>query len=57
MPTYDYKCDKCNTIYQVQHQMTETVTPKCALCEGPMRKAFGIAAVTFNGEGFHSTDK
>lgn len=57
MPTYDYKCTQCEAIYQLQHSMSERPEPKCSLCKGVMRKAFGIAAVTFKGEGFHSTDK
>ena len=57
MPTYEYKCKKCDITETVQHSMMETIALCCNQCGGDMRKSFALAAVTFKGEGFHSTDK
>lgn len=57
MPTYSYKCGACGHVADIVHGMSEIVTPVCVECGSSMSKKFGVAAVTFNGEGFYSKDK
>lgn len=52
MPTYDYKCDKCNTDRSVQHSVHSNSAYHCEKCGGEMRKVYSIAAVTFKGGGW-----
>jgi putative FmdB family regulatory protein len=58
MPTYDYKCDKCNKtrIQTISLADVDTFKALCA-CGEQMRRLLGVQAVTFKGSGFYRTDK
>lgn len=34
MPTYTYKCSKCDRIFEVKHLMSELDTPRSFECDG-----------------------
>ena len=57
MPTYDYMCDYCNIVFEVQHKMSETpsiVCPQCGQASHQVLSAgFGL---NFTGKGFYQTD-
>ena len=38
MPTYDYKCSKCNKIYEVFHKMSDTKIRYCPKCKNVLSK-------------------
>jgi len=38
VPTYEYACDPCLTIYRTRHGMNETGPQSCSKCQGPLRK-------------------
>jgi putative FmdB family regulatory protein len=52
MPTYDFKCDKCNS--QVEMHMTYDATslPVCSECGSTMTKNYTPPAVIFRGGGW-----
>ena len=57
MPTYEYRCDSCDTTSNVVQKMTDptlTVCPECG-AEG-LRKLFNGVGVVFKGSGFYRTD-
>lgn len=56
MALYDYKCE-CGHSKEVSHSIAEVPKVECPECTKLMRKSFGIPVITFNGEGFYSTDK
>lgn len=33
MPLYDYKCSKCQQVFEIEKQMTDKTIPKCAKCK------------------------
>ena len=37
MPTYTYRCDKCEETFDIFHPMSETVG-KCKKCDFPLKK-------------------
>jgi putative FmdB family regulatory protein len=57
MPWYDYQCEKCGTVFEVNRSMTETSKPKCHAC-GSTRtvRIYSAAPVVFKGSGFYATD-
>lgn len=58
MPIYDYDCPICQSRYSETRGITEDQKKTdCDNCKVPLIRRFGISAVTFNGEGFYSTDK
>ena len=65
MPTYEYKCEKCNQTFEVFQSMKDqayTVCPKesCRLeawGAGTVKRLFGTGAgLIFKGSGFYITD-
>ena len=59
MPVYAYVCDKCATKEAVLRSIhdDEPAKPECAKCKKPMRRDYGIAAVTFKGNGWGKQER
>ena len=57
MPLYDFQCEKCETIFEVERSMTETRTETCPNCGSKKTvKVFSSAGIQFKGSGFYVTD-
>ncbi len=64
MPTYLYKCRKCEREFQVEQRITEDALTECILedengnkCGGEVfRKISRNVGLIFNGSGFYLTD-
>jgi putative FmdB family regulatory protein len=56
MPAYDYKCQKCGYIFEVQQRITEEPLKHCPKCKGKIVRLISPAGIIFKGSGFHMTD-
>lgn len=56
MPLYDYKCEKCGEIFEIQQRITEEPLKFCPKCQGPFKRLISSAGIIFKGSGFHVTD-
>ena len=57
MPWYDYQCEKCGAVFEVQHAMGEESRVKCKHCGSAQTvKIYGATGVLFKGSGFYVTD-
>lgn len=58
MPTYEYRCSNCDTLYQKVRGISES-TPKykCDTCNLPLIRVYSNIGINFKGSGFYSTDK
>jgi putative FmdB family regulatory protein len=57
MPTYDYKCTKCNYTFEVFQRMSEEPLKSCPKCKGKVKRLIGMGAgPIFKGSGFYHTD-
>ncbi|MBI9103464.1 MAG: zinc ribbon domain-containing protein [Spirochaetales bacterium] len=57
MPTYDYRCEKCENVFEEFHGMTEDPEIKCPLCGNVSKKMIGGGlGIIFKGSGFYVTD-
>jgi len=57
MPTYGYKCDKCEKTFELFQSMTEEPVKKCPECGGKVKRLIGGGAgIIFKGKGFYQTD-
>lgn len=56
MPTYEYKCLKCNHIFEVFQKITDKTLRDCPRCLGHLQKVYYPAGVIFKGSGFYITD-
>lgn len=57
MPWYDYQCEKCGTVFEVNRSMNDESKAKCHAC-GSTRtiRIYSAAPVVFKGSGFYATD-
>jgi putative FmdB family regulatory protein len=57
MPWYDYQCEKCGAVFEVQRAMSDDSKVKCHAC-GSARtvQIYSPAPVVFKGSGFYVTD-
>lgn len=58
MPTYDYKCQKCEHTFEQFQSITAEPLRKCPKCGAmKLKRLIGTAAaVIFKGSGFYATD-
>ena len=57
MPTYDYKCNKCNYAFELFQKMTDEPIKECPKCKGQVIRLIGAGAgPIFKGSGFYQTD-
>ena len=57
MPTYEYECEKCGTIFERFQSIKAEPIKKCPECDGPVRRLISAGAgVIFRGSGFYATD-
>jgi len=57
MPTYDYKCKKCERLFEVVQSMNDKPLTKCDECGGTLKRLIGAGAgLIFKGTGFYCTD-
>ena len=57
MPTYDYRCLKCNHEFEAVQRITAEPLKTCPQCKGKIKRMIGGGAgVIFKGSGFYVTD-
>ncbi|HEB29915.1 MAG TPA: zinc ribbon domain-containing protein [Spirochaetes bacterium] len=57
MPTYEYKCNKCEELFEIFQRITASPLKECSVCGGELRRLIsGGAGIIFKGSGFYSTD-
>lgn len=58
MPTYDYRCKKCGTVFEVRHGFDEKPPKTCKVkgCRGKLERLFSPPAIIFKGKGWYVTD-
>jgi putative FmdB family regulatory protein len=56
MPTYEYRCSDCGTLFEVFQRIDDDPLTVCENCGGKLRKVFHPAGIVFKGSGFYATD-
>lgn len=56
MPAYDYKCPRCEDIFEVTRSANSEEQVCCPDCGVPAKRVFTPIGVHFKGSGFHNTD-
>jgi len=56
VPTYEYRCDDCESLYEVFQKMSDDPLEVCERCGGQLRKVLHPVAIHFKGSGFYTTD-
>ncbi|HNX91026.1 MAG TPA: zinc ribbon domain-containing protein [Candidatus Omnitrophota bacterium] len=57
MPTYEYKCEKCDHVFEKFQKMTDEPVKECPKCKSPVKKVINPGAgIILKGSGFYQTD-
>ncbi len=57
MPTYEYKCSKCDHQFETFQPISDEPVKKCPSCGGKVKRLIsGGAGLIFKGSGFYITD-
>lgn len=57
MPTYDYRCNKCGSRFEVFQSITAESAAPCPECNNPAERMIGTGmGLIFKGSGFYITD-
>lgn len=56
MPTYEYKCNGCEHLFEINRSYNERETHiTCPLCGLDSTRVYSAPGVQFKGTGFYST--
>ncbi|MGD8534851.1 MAG: zinc ribbon domain-containing protein [Candidatus Aminicenantes bacterium] len=56
MPLYEYKCQKCASVFEVIQKISDSPLIECPECGGRLKKVLTAPAIQFKGSGFYITD-
>lgn len=56
MPTYDYRCDRCERTYEIRQRISAEPLTTCDRCGGPIRRLLSAAPFILKGGGWYVTD-
>jgi putative FmdB family regulatory protein len=56
VPTYDYRCDRCERTFEVRQRISEDPLTTCEQCGGPIRRLLAPAPFILKGGGWYVTD-
>src|SRR5512145_2564769 len=56
VPTYDYRCDRCERTFEVRQRISEDPLTTCERCGGPIRRLLAAAPFILKGGGWYVTD-
>jgi len=54
MPVYEYECDKCEKVFEVQQRISDAPLEKCPECKAPVRKLVSMSSFQLKGGGWYS---
>ncbi len=56
MPTYEYKCNGCEHLFEITRSYNERETAiTCPKCDLYCTRVYSVPGVQFKGTGFYST--
>ena len=56
MPIYEYQCESCEHIFEVQQKFSDPPIEECGKCGKSVRKLISAPGIMFKGTGWYVTD-
>ena len=56
MPIYEYKCKKCDTVFDVLQKINSEPVKTCINCGSKVEKLISASSFQFKGSGWYVTD-
>ncbi len=54
MPVYEYECQECNKIFEVQQKIADKALSDCPDCNGPVKKLVSMSSFQLKGGGWYA---
>jgi putative FmdB family regulatory protein len=54
MPVYEYECDSCGKVFEVQQRMADAPLTQCPECDGTVRKVMSMSSFQLKGGGWYA---
>jgi putative FmdB family regulatory protein len=57
MPIYEYECDNCHEVFEINQKATDPAPAECPACgKGPLEKIISRTTFQLKGGGWYATD-
>jgi putative FmdB family regulatory protein len=56
MPIYEYKCEKCGTVFEKRQSFSDETLTMHPECGGPVHRLLSAPAFQLKGTGWYATD-
>lgn len=56
MPTYEYRCNKCEKTFEVIQKITDDPVATCSECGGKVQRLINATNFILKGNGWYKTD-
>jgi putative FmdB family regulatory protein len=54
MPVYEYECNDCHKVFEVQQKMADNPLTVCPECEGDLKKLMSMSSFQLKGSGWYA---
>jgi putative FmdB family regulatory protein len=53
MPVYEYRCQKCQKVFEYQQRMADAAKTECEECHGALERLISRSSFSFKGGGWY----
>lgn len=54
MPVYEYECQECNKVFEVQQKIADKPLSNCPECQAPVKKLMSMSSFQLKGGGWYA---
>ncbi len=54
MPVYEYECQKCDKVFEVQQKIADEPLGECPQCQAPVKKLMSMSSFQLKGGGWYA---
>jgi putative FmdB family regulatory protein len=54
MPVYEYECNDCHKVFEIQQKMSDAPLTVCPECEGAVKKLMSMSSFQLKGGGWYA---
>lgn len=54
MPVYEYECQECKKVFEVQQKISDKPLSDCPECQAPVKKLMSMSSFQLKGGGWYA---
>lgn len=54
MPVYEYECNECRKVFEIQQKMADKPLTSCPECAGDLKKLMSMSSFQLKGGGWYA---